>query len=114
MAGSTSTDTGIAAVTHIVAFATSFLGPLIMYFLLDEGFAKRNAANALNWQIMVIIYSTAIGAVGFLTLPLFGIGLFVLALIPIVLLLDLIFCAVAALKASNGEAWTYPITYNFV
>ena len=106
MAASNSSDTGIAAVAHIVGFITSIIGPLIMYLILDDGFGKRNAANALNWQIMVFIYLTISGILTFLLIG--------FALIPLVLLLDLIFCIIAAVKASQGEAWSYPITYDFV
>jgi len=101
-----SSDTGIAAVAHIVGFVTSIIGPLIMYLILDDEFAKRNAANALNWQIMVFIYLLISGILTFLLIG--------LALIPLVLLLDLIFCIIAAVKASQGETWSYPITYDFV
>ena len=35
-------------------------------------------------------------------------------LIPLILLLNLVFCVLAAIEASNGETWSYPITYDFV
>lgn len=96
----------MAVVAHIAGFVTSILGPLIIYLLVDDEFAKRNAANALNWQIMVVIYGTIAGI-----LALVAIGI---ALIPILLLLNLVFCLLAAVKASKGETWSYPITYDFV
>ena len=99
-------DTGLAIVAHIAGFVTSILGPLLIYLLADDEFAKRNAANALNWQLMVVIYGIIAGA-----LVLVGIGFL---LIPLVLLLNLVFCVLAAIKASNGETWSYPLTYDFV
>jgi len=42
-------DTGLAIVAHIAGFVTSILGLLLIYLLADDAFAKRNAANALNW-----------------------------------------------------------------
>jgi len=54
----------------------------------------------------VFIYLTISGILAFLLIG--------LALIPLVLLLDLVFCIIAAVKASKGEAWSYPITYDFV
>jgi|AntDeeMinimDraft_6_1070357.scaffolds.fasta_scaffold04103_4 hypothetical protein len=99
-------DTGLAIVAHIAGFVTSILGPLLIYLLADDEFAKRNAANALNWQIMVVIYGTIAGALALLVIG--------FALIPVLLLLNLVFCVIAAIKASNGETWSYPITYDFV
>ena len=101
-----SQDTGLAVVAHIAGLVTSILGPLLIYLLADDEFAKRNAANALNWQIMVVIYGTI---AGILALVVIG-----FALIPLVLLLNFLFCVIAAIKASNGEAWSYPLTYDFV
>jgi len=106
MAESTTQDTGLAVVAHIAGFVTSILGPLVIYLLADDEFAKRNAANALNWQIMVIIYGTVAGM-----LALVAIGF---VLIPVILLLNFVFCVIAAVKASNGETWSYPITYNLL
>lgn len=99
-------ETGLAVVAHIAGFVTSIIGPLLIYLLADDEFAKRNAANALNWQLMVVIYGIVAGI-----LVLVGIGFL---LVPLVLLLNLVFCVIAAIKASNGETWTYPLTYDFV
>ncbi|MFW6321561.1 MAG: DUF4870 domain-containing protein [Halohasta sp.] len=106
MSDTSNQDTGLAIVAHIAGFVTSILGPLLIYLLADDEFAKRNAANALNWQLMVVIYGIIAGV-----LSLIVIGF---ALIPLILLLNLVFCVVAAIKASKGEAWSYPITYDFV
>lgn len=99
-------DTGIAALAHILGLLTWVVGPLVIYLSTDDEFAKENAANALNWQIMFTIYFTisavlVIVLIGFLLMPLLG-------------LLDLIFCILAAVKATDGEAWEYPLTPNIV
>jgi len=54
----------------------------------------------------VIIYGTVAGM-----LALVAIGF---VLIPVILLLNFVFCVIAAVKASNGETWSYPITYNLL
>jgi uncharacterized Tic20 family protein len=99
-------ETGMAALAHILGLLTWVVGPLVIYLASDDEFAKENAANALNWQIMFTIYFTVsavlvIALIGFLLMPLVG-------------LLDLIFCILAAVKASDGEAWEYPLTPNIV
>ena len=100
-------DSGLAILSHVLAIFTGFIGPLIIYLASDDGsFAKENAANALNFQIIVLIASF----VAFLSLFLF-VGII---LLPLVLLLDLIFCAIAAIKANEGEAWNYPLTPDLV
>lgn len=101
-----SQNTGLAAATHIIALVASILGPLIIYMMADDEFVKDNAANALNWQLMFLLYMF----VSFI-LIFFVIGL---VLLPILVLLDFIFCVVAAIKASNGEAWSYPITPDII
>ncbi|MFW5978301.1 MAG: DUF4870 domain-containing protein [Halohasta sp.] len=106
MSDTSNQDTGLAIVAHIAGFVTSILGPLLIYLLADDEFAKRNAANALNWQLMVVIYGIIAGVLSLLVIG--------FALIPLILLLNLVFCVVAAIKASKGEAWSYPITYDFV
>jgi len=55
---------------------------------------------------MVVIYGIVAGILVFV-----GIGFL---LVPLILLLNLVFCVLAAVKASNGETWSYPITYDFV
>jgi uncharacterized Tic20 family protein len=99
-------ETGLAALSHVLAIFTGFIGPLVIYLASDDDFAKENAANALNWQIV------------------FTIGMFISVLLTLVLigvvtaailgLLNIIFCAIAALKANDGEAWEYPLTPKLV
>ncbi|MFP9060269.1 DUF4870 domain-containing protein [Natrialbaceae archaeon A-chndr2] len=95
-------DTTFAAITHILALLTWVIGPLIVYLVTEDQFVKENARNALNWQIMFTIYMT-VSAVLLLVL----IGFVLILILP---LLDLVFCIIAAIKASEGEAWTYPAT----
>jgi uncharacterized Tic20 family protein len=67
---------------------------------------KQNAANATNWQIMVIVYATISG---FLVLVLVGI-----LLLLILAIANVAFIVLAAIKASDGEAWEYPLTPELV
>ncbi len=100
-------ERGLGAVTHILGLFTGFLGPLIVYLVkTDEGFARDQAREALNFQITVMIASI-ISAI--LIVVLIGI-----ALIIIVGILDLIFCIIAAVRANNGEFYRYPINIRFI
>lgn len=99
-------DTTMAAVSHILALFSWFLGPLILYVVSDDPFVKRNSANAFNWQISFTLWLIVSGL---LTVVLVGfIGLLVLPL------LDLVFCILGAVKATEGEAWNYPLTIDLL
>lgn len=78
------------------------VGPLIIYAVTDDPFAKQNAAYAANWQIMLTIYMTVSA---FLVLVVIGIFM-----IFFLVLVDLAFIIIATVKASDGEAWKYPLT----
>lgn len=100
-------DSGLAILSHVLAIFTGFIGPLIIYLASDDdSFAKENAANALNFQIVVLIASF----VAFISVFLF-VGIL---LLPLVGLLNLIFCVIAAIKANEGEAWKYPLTPDLI
>ncbi|WP_080508294.1 DUF4870 domain-containing protein [Haloparvum sedimenti] len=105
-AASSADDTSLAAITHILALFTWVIGPVIVLVVSEDEFVRENARNAINWQIFMTIYSI-IG----LVLTLLVVGVFVMLLVG---LLDLIFCVVAAVKANDGEAWSYPLTLDLV
>lgn len=99
-------DTTFAALTHVLAFVTWFVGPLIVLVVTEDEFVEENARNALNWQIvfticMVVSFVLVFALVGF-------VFLFTLPVVNMVL------CIVAAIKASDGEAWKYPLTPDLV
>ena len=85
---------------------SGFIGPLIIYLAFDDDFAKENTANALNWQI---VFTVGMFISGFLTLLLIG-----LLTAVILILINIIFCVIAAVKANDGETWNYPLTPEIV
>ncbi|NUC73764.1 zinc ribbon domain-containing protein [Haloterrigena sp. SYSU A558-1] len=99
-------DTTLAAITHVLALVTWAIGPLIVLVATEDPFVEENARNALNWQIAFTIYMIVSF---FLTFIVVGIVPFLV--LPVV---DLVFCVVAAVKAADGEAWSYPITPDIV
>jgi len=69
-------------------------------------FVDEQGKESLNFQISVTIYS----------IPLFVL-IFVLIGIPLLILLlaaDVILVIVAAVKASNGESFRYPLTIRLI
>ena len=100
--GGTGDNTTMAALTHVLALFTWVVGPLVVYVVIDDAFVKENARNAINWQIWFTVYSLIA-----LVLVLVGIGLLAL---PVLGIVDTVFIVIAAVKASDGEAWSYPLT----
>jgi len=84
------------------------VGPLVIWLMKkdEHPFIDANGKEALNFQISVSIY-LLIGA-----LSLFAcIGVVV---IPAILIADAVFSIIAAIKASNGESYEYPLTIRLV
>lgn len=85
-----------------------WIAPLVA--LLSRGpqspVVRAEAIKALNFQILwsiitVVAWFTACIAIGFV-------------LAPIAALIAIIFGVIAGVKASNGEPYKYPMTYNFI
>lgn len=99
-------DTTMGALPHILGLLFGFVGPLLVYVFSNEEYTKQNAAEALNWSVSFFLYSI----LAFFSL-FFFIG------IPIILVLgalNVIFPIIAAIKASDGEIWSYPLSIDFM
>ncbi|GAB3692536.1 DUF4870 domain-containing protein [Halorubrum pallidum] len=113
-AGGTSENTTMAALTHVLALFTWLVGPLVIYVVTNDAFVKENARNAVNWQIWFSIYSIVASAFVLMT-ALVGIGLLIAPVLFLVLgLIDTVLIVIAAVKASDGEAWHYPLTIDLL
>lgn len=95
-------DRTLAAITHILALVTWVFGPLIVMLISQDEFVVTNAKNALMWQVMAAVYAFIAMLLVFIVI---GIPLLI-----ILGILDLAFCIIAAVKASEGDAWRYPLT----
>lgn len=102
-----------AVFAHLSAFVTllgipSPLGPLVAWLVWkdQDAFAADQAKEALNFNISVLLYGlvaaiSLILLVGIILLPAVLIGWFVLTI-------------VAAVAASRGETYRYPLTIRFL
>jgi hypothetical protein len=84
------------------------LGPLVVWLIKRDAhpFIDDQGKEALNFQISMTIYMlvaavTLCAVVG-------------IVLVPVAIALDLIFPIIAAVKASSGETYRYPLTIRFV
>lgn len=98
-----------AIAAHLVPLAgVPLLGPLVVYLVKkdDDPFVRNHAAEALNFQISVTIYAF-VSAI----LVLLFVGILMLIALGILVLVASI---LAAIKASNGELYRYPLTIRLV
>lgn len=91
-----------------------FLGPLVVYLAKqDDPFVRRHAAEALNFNLSVMLYAVVLLVVT-VVLLFVVVGL---ALIPLFVVLAigwLVLTCVAATRAGDGEDYRYPLTIRFV
>jgi uncharacterized Tic20 family protein len=93
---------------HLGGIFLAWLAPLIGYILLkDRGpFVRAHVVTALNFQLTLLI-AYVVGVVS----SLFFVGLLVILAAAI---LAVIFSIMAAVAASNGQYYRYPLTIEFV
>ena len=91
-----------------IHFPGHLLGPLILWLIKRDDAPELDAhgKEAVNFQISMLIYN-AIAAVFCLVL----VGFFFLAVLWV---LNAIFVIIAAIKASDGEFYRYPMTIRFI
>jgi uncharacterized Tic20 family protein len=93
---------------HLGGLFFAWLAPLIGYVALkDRGpFVRAHVVTALNFQLTLLIAYV----VGFVT-SLFFVGFLVILAAAV---LSLVFSIIAAVAASNGQYYRYPLTIDFV
>ena len=103
-------DRTMAMIGHLSGIVAGFIGPLIIWLInkddSSKSFVTDQAKEALNFQITITI---AMLICIVLMIVIIG-GL----LAPIVGLLNVIFCIIAAVKANNGEAYRYPFALRLI
>ncbi len=69
----------------------------------DDPFIDENGRRAFNFQLSMLIYAVGLAVT--------VIGIF---LVPIVAILDIVFTIIAAIRASNGRDYSYPLSIQFI
>ncbi len=109
------TDNQLLVITHLSQLLTCFTGfggliaPLILWVTQKDKIEAMDVHGKaiINFQLSIILYSM-------LSIPLilvFGLGILTLILIGI---LAFVMPIINAIKASNGELPSYPLSFNFV
>ncbi|WP_419818990.1 DUF4870 domain-containing protein [Glaciibacter flavus] len=97
-----------ATLIHVGGILFGFLPALIGYLVLkDKGpFIRAHTATALNFQITLLI-AYIVG--GILSLVIIGVFILLAAWV-----LSIVFGIIAAMKANQGQFYTYPLSIKFV
>ncbi|MBV8634872.1 MAG: DUF4870 domain-containing protein [Burkholderiaceae bacterium] len=101
-------DSTMAMLAHLLGFVLSFIPSLVIWLIKkDESpFVAQEAKEALNFQITLVI-----GHAIAMALTIIAIGAF---LFPLLWILNIVFCIIAAVTASKGQAYRYPFTLRLV
>ena len=101
-------DKNIVTITHLGGTVFSFVPALIVWIIKkdDSAYIADQAKEALNFQItMVLAYMLA----GVLSWILIGLLFF-----PIIWVLNIVFCIIAAISTSKGETYRYPFALRLI
>ncbi len=86
----------------------SVIGPLIVWQIKKDlhPFVNQQGKEAMNFQISMLICGVIAALLWFVCIGMF--------LLPAVAIVDIVFLIIAAIKASNGEAYQYPLSIRFI
>jgi uncharacterized protein len=118
-------DNTLKVITHVLGIFISWLGPLIILLVTKEEDVKQHAKKALNWHISSIIYSFIVYFIIVILLFITLIISDIIIFFPIAIIIgflfiftlsimNIIFCIMATIKASNDELWNYPLAIPFL
>jgi uncharacterized Tic20 family protein len=99
---------GLAALLPIIPLFGGAIGALIIWQIKkdDFPFVDEQGKEALNFQISILIYIIVGGILLFCVVGAF--------LIPAVLIFDIVFLVIAAIKSNNGFHYRYPLCIRFL
>ena len=103
-----SDEKSLALLSHLLCLIVGVFAPLLIWLLKkDESqFIAEHAKESLNFQISVMIYSIVATILCFVVI---GFILF-----PLLAVFALVVIIIAAVKASKGECYRYPLTIRLV
>ncbi|WP_394204274.1 DUF4870 domain-containing protein [Shewanella waksmanii] len=107
-------DKNMGVAVHLASFSGylipfgSILGPLIVWLMKrDEiAFVDTCGRNCINFKLSVVVYAFIAAILMFV-----GIGFILLGVLAIA---DIVLTIIAAMKASEGESYQYPLTIKFL
>ncbi len=102
----------LAGLAWMVAWLLPFIGGVVGTLIVwqvkkdDDPFIDENGKRAFNFQLSMLIYFA-----GSVVLCLLLIGFL---LVPTVIVLNIVFTIIAALRAGDGKDYRYPLSIEFI
>ena len=86
----------------------NIIGPLVVWLIKKDEFpfVDDQGKESLNFQISMLIYITVSALAIFICVG--------IVTTPVLVILDLVFTIIAAIKANQGEYYRYPLTIRLV
>jgi len=99
---------GLALFIPIIPIIGNVIGPLIIWQIKkdDYPFVDEQGKEAVNFQISMLIYGVIAAILIFACIG--------AVLLPAVIIFDVVFLLIAAVKANNGQHYRYPLTIRFI
>lgn len=109
-ANSGADDRNLAMMTHLSGILFGFIVPLIVWLINKDNAAKAylttESKEALNFQITILIGYVICWILSFILIGLF--------LLPLLWILNLVFCILAAVAVSNKGTYRYPFAIRLI
>jgi uncharacterized Tic20 family protein len=99
---------GLAALLPIMPVLGGIIAPLIIWQIKkdEHPFVNEQGKEAVNFQISILIYELVAGLLFFACIG--------TLLLPAVMIFDIVFLVIAAIKANNGFHYRYPLCIRFI
>jgi len=99
---------GLALFIPVLPVIGNVIAPLIIWQIKkdDYPFVDEQGKEAVNFQLSILIYGIVAG--------LFCFACIGFVLVPAVIVFDVIFLLIAAVKANDGYHYHYPLTIRFI
>ncbi len=108
VASTVDNDQMLILAAHLGGIFFGFIPALIVYLLRKDtpGVTLDNAREALNWQLTALIASFACFILSFILIGLF--------LFSILLVANLVFCIMGAVKSNTAQVFKYPVSLRLI
>lgn len=96
----------MAMLCHLLGLFTVILGPLLIWLLKKDkdDFINKHGKESLNFQLTVLIISSASSVLTVLALP----------IIALIFLANIILRILASIAASKGKEYKYPFSFKLI
>ncbi|GAA4020746.1 DUF4870 domain-containing protein [Actimicrobium antarcticum] len=101
-------DCNMAMLAHLLGIFTGFLGALVIWLVKKDSsaYVAQEAAEALNFQITVLIGYVICGVLTFILIGLIA--------FPLLYVVNIVFCLLGAVAASKGTGYRYPFIVRLI